>query len=135
MTEPRRCRGATAEGAPCRAPASVVSDDGWCFYHDPDPETAAKRREAQERGRQTQRTIPPPDGADAIPEGTDSLEDALAWQWWAIKQAALGKLDSRAARDISYGLAGVRQLYATLRLDARVKALEAKLREIGKERA
>ena len=134
---PRTCGdsgGRTATGEPCRT-AFGLNDAGLCLFHDVARAEIARvgRLVGARRGGEASRvrkimrdTSAPEDLPKFAP---DSLERLSLWHQWVVKSVACGAISPQVAREVTCSLKELRPTLAAIGLEARVRELEAKLRQ------
>src|SRR2546426_777271 len=97
----------------------------------------ARRRGGQTRAAKARfakavRVVP----ADAVPGGKapETLDDCIAWASWLAFAAVTGALDGVTVREANRSLATLKDSLHKRDLLARIRELERKLREFGRER-
>lgn len=115
-------------------------DTKLCIWHDPQRRdearrrqvaggkaTAAKSKRGGRPGSET-RVVELADTPGAAPE---TLEDATRWASWAVVAVATGKIDRATGREVGGLLRAFMDGRKNLdRVDERVKALQAKLKQL-----
>lgn len=123
MTKRPHCRARTASGRVCRIENNLR--DGLCLWHDPQraqQAKAARRKGGQGRVAQRNTDRKTVDVADAL-DAPETLDDIAQWASWCAHSVAVGLIDARTAREISYAL-------TTLRGTLEKRDLAKELREL-----
>jgi len=129
----RQCAGTNADGSPCRAPAELLLESGYCWTHDPDvPEAekiAAKRNGGATMRLKARRGLDPEELGEL-----QTPEDALRWAFVIARAGATGRLSAGAVTAVRGALSvwvAARDLHIKetelTKLAATVKRLEGKL--------
>jgi hypothetical protein len=122
----RGCLAARRDGTPCRAPASAIGPDGFCWAHS--PATLAERRAARSKGGRQRATAA---RLDRLVPAT--LRPMISTLLGALDEVHAGSLDPRAASAMAALAGAIARAYGVGVLEERVAELErATAREAGR---
>lgn len=131
-----RCRHVKEDGERCGMVRNIDPSTGFCVWHDPARKQEAanmRRKGGKESGARAKARKPAVRvvNADECPPPPTTLEEATHWLSWLSWAVTTGKIDGRTAHESAYALrAFVDGRKHVDRTDERVKALEAKLKEV-----
>lgn len=135
MSQEQRCKHVGNGGKRC-AVTFGLSEDGWCWHHDPAKKSERKRAQSRggrttaEKRRKRAKTV---DAAESM-SPPETAEEAKEWASWATWAVATGKLDWKTAKQVQYG---VRTFLAALEksvLEEAIQDLKAQVAELRGER-
>lgn len=97
-----RCKHEKEDGTRCRAPESLVGEDGYCPSHRPDPEARERLRQAARKGgRARSRKLAREGLEDADLPPLESPQDAERWLETVARGVALGKLGHHEGKAVA----------------------------------
>lgn len=129
------CQHVMPDGQQCGAQLQFGRGaDGKCMWHSGDPEMKALARQFKSAGgrKSGSRTRLDP---ERVPTAPATLDDAVSWSAWVARVTALGHLDPKQAAEVTKAIS---QFVAALKVrdhEGRLVALEARLREMKRERS
>jgi len=119
--------GLNAHGEPCGQTKDLAPENGLCSYHDPNRSEAARER-SRRAADEWHEAVLDAKGAREAPPPPRSFADvtrSYAWLSWAVQNKVIPPAAANSSR------ASLREFERTLRIEERLRELEAALRKAG----